>query len=292
MGRRWIAGILFGLLSGSPCFSQSVVGTTTAPDGLWSASHFYVHCAAGRYWVAYHDGTQPVIKSSADGSNWTALGNIFSLGGASLTYTWSVRYLGTTIIAVRYLAGTNTRYYRNGTLNPDGSIAWAAADLASGPTGSSWEYSSALIANGKPIYWRSDTGNSSQGRFRIGTQINSPSFYATSGDAVPRHGNRRAVLLRCRIPSRRKRPGRSHRLARHDRDGLRRGKPSPGRDQVRCESRYRPLRGLLVQRLDVERRPHRRRDDGGEGSDGRRRTPALLSFARQQRAHPCRLRQS
>ena len=183
MGRRWIAGILFGLLSGSPCFSQSVVGTTTAPDGLWSASHFYVHCAAGRYWVAYHDGTQPVIKSSADGSNWTALGNIFSLGGASLTYTWSVRYLGTTIIAVRYLAGTNTRYYRNGTLNPDGSIAWAAADLASGPTGSSWEYSSALIANGKPIYWRSDTGNSSQGRFRIGNQINSPSFYATSGDA-------------------------------------------------------------------------------------------------------------
>jgi hypothetical protein len=61
-------------------------------------------------------------------------------------------------------------------------VTWNAADAAAGPTGSSWPQLNALIANGKPIMWRAGSANSSQGRFRRGTQLNAPTWANTSGD--------------------------------------------------------------------------------------------------------------
>ena len=63
-----------------------------------------------------------------------------------------MHYSGTKTIAVQYLFGFNTLYYRNSKLDSDGSSTWTPSDLTSELSGSSWEYSSALITNGKNIY--------------------------------------------------------------------------------------------------------------------------------------------
>ena len=150
--------------------AQAVVGTTTSSDVFHSASRFHTHFANGHYWVAYHDGTRPVLARSSNGVSWTLLGAIFSSFNPSDVGEWAVRYSGANVIAFGRNGGDNLRYYRNGTLNADGTVGWTAADASTGA--GTWPNLNALIAGGKPILWRADA--TTDGALRIGSQLNGP----------------------------------------------------------------------------------------------------------------------
>jgi hypothetical protein len=170
------------LLAPATAKAASLVGTTTTVYGFESATRFYVHCVNDHYWIAFHDGTAPVLFSSRDGVTWTSQGSIFSsFNPLTDQGHWAVRFQGANMIALAFQGGVNTRLYRNGVLNGDGTISWNAPDAVAGPTGSAWDPLNALIANGRPIMWRADAD--ARGRFRRGNQLNGPTWMPTSGDA-------------------------------------------------------------------------------------------------------------
>ncbi len=169
------AAIALILASADPSSAASLIGTTTVNDAFSSGSRFFTHCANGYYWVAYHNGTEPVLYSSPDAAVWTLRGPIFSSFDPGPLGEWAVRFSGTNIIAFGYNSGNTQRYYRNGTLNGTGTVTWNAADAATG--GASWPPLNALIANGKPILWRADA--TADGAFRIGSQLNGPTWINT-----------------------------------------------------------------------------------------------------------------
>jgi len=150
--------------------AQAIIGTTTSSDVFHSASRFHVQFAGGYYWVAYHDGVRPVLARSSDGVSWTNLGAIFSSFNPSDVGEWAVRYSGNVVVAFGRNSADNFRYYRNGTLNPDGTVTWNAADAST--AGGSWPILNAAIAGGKPILWRADA--TTDGAVRIGSQLNGP----------------------------------------------------------------------------------------------------------------------
>jgi len=164
------------LLLADPSPAASIVGTTTVNDAFSSGSRFYTHCANGYYWVAYHNGTEPLLYSSRDGAVWTLRGPIFSSFDPAPLGEWAVRFSGTNIIAFGYNSGNSQRYYRNGTLNSTGTVTWNAPDAATGA--GTWPPLNALIANGKPILWRADP--TADGAFRIGSQLNGPTWTNTA----------------------------------------------------------------------------------------------------------------
>ncbi|HEY7696769.1 MAG TPA: hypothetical protein VIE88_00060, partial [Vicinamibacteria bacterium] len=153
-----------------PARAQAIIGTTTSTDVFYSASRFYVQFANGYYWVAYHNGATPVLARSADGISWTALGSVFSSFNPSDVGEWAARFTGNTIVAFGRNGGDNLRYYRNGTLNADGTVTWNAADASTGA--GTWPILNAVIAGGKPVFWRADA--TTDGALRIGSQLNGP----------------------------------------------------------------------------------------------------------------------
>ncbi len=163
-----------------PARAQAVIGTTTSSDVFHSASRFHLQFANGYYWVAYHDGVTPVIARSSDGVTWTNLGAVFSSFNPSDVGEWAVRYSGINVVAFGRNGGDNLRYYRNGTLNADGTVTWNAADASTGA--GVWPNLNALIAGGKPILWRADA--TTYGTLRIGSQLNGPIWTNTPNAPV------------------------------------------------------------------------------------------------------------
>jgi hypothetical protein len=108
----------------------NVVGTTTSTDAIPFSSRWYSHRANGYYWVAYHNGTQPVIYSSSDGQTWTSQGNIFS-GAPNDALAWGIVFESNTIHASRgYYSGGGRAAYRQGALNSNGTISWGSESLS------------------------------------------------------------------------------------------------------------------------------------------------------------------
>ncbi len=165
---RFVLALALPFLAQS-ALAQAVIGTSTG-EVFHSASRFHTQFANGYYWVAYHDGTTPVLSRSADGINWTNLGAIFSSFNPSDLGEWAVRYAANVIVAFGRNGGDNQRYYRNGTLNADGTVTWNAVEAATGA--GAWPSLNALIAGGKPILWRADA--TTDGALRIGSQLNGP----------------------------------------------------------------------------------------------------------------------
>ena len=143
---RWLrvsaGAALFGLallLPATPAGAASVVTTSTTSFSFESATRFYVHCVNGHYWIALNDGTGPVLYSSPDAVTWTSQGAIFSsFVPLADQGHWAVRFRGSNMIALAFDAvgpPANTRKYRNGVLNSDGTITWDAPDAVSGPSG-------------------------------------------------------------------------------------------------------------------------------------------------------------
>ena len=111
--------------------TAGVVGTTTTTDAILYSSRWYTHRANNYYWVAYHNGTQPVIYSSPDGLTWNSQGNIFS-GAPENTLSWGVVFESNTIHAGRgYFSGTAHVGYRQGTLNSNGTVSWGSESASS-----------------------------------------------------------------------------------------------------------------------------------------------------------------
>ena len=182
--RALAPGVLAAAFLAGPAAASaaSLVGTTTTPTAFVSASRFYVQYANGHYWVAFHNGTTPVLFSSSDAATWTSQGAIFSsFNPTSGLGEWAVRYQGTTVIAVAFQSAPTGRRYRNGVLNGDGTITWNGSDSAAGPGITSWEPLNAVIANNRPVFWRADSGGN--GRFRRGSQLSGPAWADTNGDA-------------------------------------------------------------------------------------------------------------
>ncbi len=158
------------LLGVAPSQAASLVGTSTSVSALDSASRFYVQYASGYYWVAYHDGTRPVIASSRNAATWASQGAIFSSFNPATDGFWAVRFSGANVIALGYNGVDTNRYYRNATLNANGSVTWNAADSVA-QAGATPTPFNALVANQKPVYWRAALGS---GQLARGSQLNGP----------------------------------------------------------------------------------------------------------------------
>ena len=166
--------VAMALLSAVDSSGASLVATSTTAFGLESASRFNAHWVSQRYWVAFHNGTTAVLYSSPDAVAWTSQGAIFSSFNPPANQgDWVVRYDGARIIAVAFNTGNGTRYYRNGTLNADGSVSWNAADAVA-QAGASSTPLNALVANQRPVYWRSTAAGN--GQLARGTQLNGPAW--------------------------------------------------------------------------------------------------------------------
>jgi hypothetical protein len=85
--------------------------------------------ASGRFWVFYSDGTNMVYCSSVDGINWTSPTTVRP---CTLSNMFSVWFDGT---YVHYAyANASSIYYRRGTPNADGTIAWSTDTEQTVPT--------------------------------------------------------------------------------------------------------------------------------------------------------------
>ena len=149
-----------------------------------SASKYFTHWANGHYWVAFDHGAIPGCSfySSPDGTTWTFRGNLFAgINPVSITNQWAVRYLGNTVIAAAF-NNPNTRTYRSGTLNSDGTVTWSAESPA-GPNDATFGSLNLLIANGRPIMWRDDATAGGAGALWRGSAIASPTWTKTAFNA-------------------------------------------------------------------------------------------------------------
>jgi hypothetical protein len=177
---RWLFILTCLAACVEPAGAAALVGTATNPASFYSASHFYAHYASGYYWVAFHDGTRPVLYSSRDAVAWqpatAAPGALFtSFNPAATGNTWAVRFSGNNIIAFGYRSADTSHYYRNAVLNADGTATWSGAETNTGLASST--ALNALVANGKPILWQADALVG--GAFRIGSQLSGPAWVNT-----------------------------------------------------------------------------------------------------------------
>ena len=180
----WGAALLL-TAAAAPGGAASLIGTTTVSGAMYSASHYYSHFASGHYWVAFNDGSQPVLYSSPDAVTWTSQGAIFAFSATDDSNRWAVRYRAGQIIALGFNSGDNTRYYRHGTLNAAGTVSWSAAAAAAGPADATDPDLNALVANGRPLMWRA--GTNGNGAFWRGSALTSPTWAALPG-VVPAYG--------------------------------------------------------------------------------------------------------
>ncbi len=157
----------------SPSSAASLISTSTTSSAFDSASRFHVHFASGYFWVAFHNGTTPVVFSSLDGVSWASQGPIFSFNPA-IGGMWTTRFLGTNVIALGFNSGNSNRYYRNGTLNGNGTVSWSAESVAQAAATAT--PINALIANQKPMYWRASAPG--QGQLARGSAFASPAWSA------------------------------------------------------------------------------------------------------------------
>jgi hypothetical protein len=156
---------------GHPSTAASLISTSTTSSAFDSASRFHVHFANGYFWVAFHNGTTPVLFSSRDGVSWASQGSIFSFNPA-VGGMWTTRFLGTSVVALGFNSGNTNRYYRNGTLNGDGTVSWSMESVAQ--AGATATPINALIANQKPVYWRASAPGA--GQLARGSALASPAW--------------------------------------------------------------------------------------------------------------------
>ena len=160
-----------------------VIGTSTAGDPMMAGHKYYTHWVNGYYWVAWDNGGVGCsFYSSPDGATWTSQGTIFTtLNPNSFNNEWATRFLGTTVIAAAF-NGSNSRVYRSGTLNANGTVSWSA-ESAVGPTDTAFNALNLLIANGRPIMWRDDVTAGGAGALWRGSAIASPTWTRTASNA-------------------------------------------------------------------------------------------------------------
>ena len=104
------------------------VYTTTSTSGGWGNQPYMrrLWYAAGLYWAFYGDDTNLYFRTSADGSTWsssTVITSSATIKQSSHLATWVG---GTTLHYAT--GGARYMYYRQGTLNSDGTITWADAE--------------------------------------------------------------------------------------------------------------------------------------------------------------------
>ncbi len=182
-GNATIVALVAALLLVRPARAAApLIGTSTAGDPMNTGSKYFTHYTNGHYWVAFDNGGVGCsFYSSPDGVTWTSQGTIFTVNPNSFANEWAVRYLGNTIIAAAF-DGTNTRYYRSGTLNNNGTVSWSA-QTAAGPADATFNSLSLLIANGRPIMWRDDAAAGGGGAFWRGSAIASPTWTKTAANS-------------------------------------------------------------------------------------------------------------
>src|SRR5574341_547161 len=155
------ATALAGLCTAAPCGAATpIIGFSAASEPMNAGHKYFTHYASGHYWVAYDNGDiGGSFNSSPDGVAWTSQGQIFppppNMNPNSSANQWAMRYQGNTVIAAVFNAVTGQRYYRSGTLNSNGTVAWSAM-AAAGAADASFNALNLLIANGRPIMWRDD----------------------------------------------------------------------------------------------------------------------------------------
>ena len=177
---------VFSVLGVPPAARAAAALIATSVDNypMNSASKYFTHWANGHYWVAFDHGAIPGCSfySSPDGATWTFQGNLFAgINPVSITNQWAVRYLGNTVIAAAF-NNPNTRTYRSGTLNSDGTVTWSA-ESAAGPNDATFPSLNLLIANGRPIMWRDDTTAGGAGALWRGNAIAGPTWTKTALNA-------------------------------------------------------------------------------------------------------------
>jgi hypothetical protein len=169
-----VAAILAVLGSG-PAAAASLVATSTSSIPFQSGSMSYVHYANNHYWVAFHNGTRPMLYNSRDGVSWTSRGRIFStFDPVNTDRTWAVRFSGSNVIAFAVNPAGDDRYYRNAVLNADGTVTWNAAEAPLGIPLGAWFSHNALILDQQPLMYRTQLGEG--GSVHRGSQLNGPTW--------------------------------------------------------------------------------------------------------------------
>jgi RHS repeat-associated protein len=100
------------------------VGTTTSQWALRSDYSGQVCYASGRTWIYYFNGTsfgwRSTTNTTAGWSSWFPISTAGTVGEGNIGYACA----GTTVAYASGLDGQNTVYYRQGTMNANGTISW------------------------------------------------------------------------------------------------------------------------------------------------------------------------
>jgi hypothetical protein len=171
---------------GAEKVDTGTVGTTTSAVGIWSGSQRYIHYADGYYWAVFYNGTDPYLYSSPNTTTWTSQGTVnVTLNEVEKASDVSARFSGTTMIVAYSDDSTagggsfNQLYYRQATLNSNGTVTWwpASSDhLVPGVgTGHDAEVHAAFDSQGQP--WVGGTLTNDE-RFRVveGSAQQSPTW--------------------------------------------------------------------------------------------------------------------
>lgn len=106
----------------------AVIGTSTSSGAIdFGYQHKELCFGSSRYWLFYYDGTNYGFRSSLDGITWSSETTL-ATAGVVFTEVASFACSGTTIyyaIPASNNADSRIVYYRYGTLNSDGTIAWS-----------------------------------------------------------------------------------------------------------------------------------------------------------------------
>lgn len=123
---------------GQPPAAPSTVGTSTATSATQYPYQRKAVYANGRFWVFYSDGTNLVYRTSTDGLSWSSSTTVRA---SSVGFYFSIWLDGT---YVHYTCGRGINnealFYRQGTPNADGTIAWSAPEQIAVPAEASVYY--------------------------------------------------------------------------------------------------------------------------------------------------------
>ncbi|RKY29368.1 MAG: hypothetical protein DRP74_08915, partial [Candidatus Omnitrophota bacterium] len=152
----------------------AVISTSTTTNALWTTKTHSIHYANGYYWAVFHNGSNVVIYSSSDGTNWTSQGVVSST--IDTEQGWAVTFDNTDIIVAIGDNSANLIYYRHGTLNNDGTVSWGSEQQVD-CDGSADQYNFVEISGSKPLIGGLHGYNNVAPRVYVGSSItDSPSF--------------------------------------------------------------------------------------------------------------------
>jgi parallel beta-helix repeat protein len=142
--------------------NPSTVGTSTDMGAVGCSFQRKSFFAKGRFWCFFSNGTMMVYYTSTDGSSWSE-GTSSPVRACSHGYDFSIFFDGT-YLHYAYWDEGSTLYYRRGTPNGDGSIAWSAPEQTVASTGYTPSMDTiptiAVDSDGHPwIGWPCYTGN-------------------------------------------------------------------------------------------------------------------------------------